>query len=40
MSGIKKFMGSYFQRSVENFIACAVMISWFIFVDSTKSTKI
>ena len=29
-------MGLYFQGSVENSIACAVMISWFIFVESKQ----
>ena len=26
-------MGLYFRRSAEIFMLCAVMISWFIFVD-------
>ena len=32
----KEFVGTHFQGSAENFIACAVMISWFIFVDSKQ----
>ena len=29
-------MGLYFRGSAENSIACAVMISWFIFVDGKQ----
>ena len=29
-------MGLYFQGSAKNSIACAVMISWFIFVDGKQ----
>ena len=32
----KEFMRINFQGSADNFIVCAVMTSWFIFVDSKQ----